>query len=676
MPAERLLTDARYLPYLPLIRVAWADGILTEAEVDRIRSVAAVVHKPGIDDEPVLASWLDPDHPPDAWDFQALDRRLRQAARRLPRDERRGLAELGIALARAEQTEPTAPVRGGLRALEDALGVVGDEATRALLDELGVSEPAPAPAPEAPPFDAGDLARLLDGRYHEVRGRVRDLYATGALKLPGERDRDDLRAFTLAQARVLADQGIGALAYPEVMGASEDIGAFIAAFETLAHGDLSLMVKGGVQFGLFGGSLYFLGTERHHALLPDVAALNLPGCYAMTETGHGSNVRELGTTATWDDGGWDLHTPDRAAWKDYIGNAALHGRMAVVFAQLVIRGEGYGVHPLLVPIRDDHGQPLPGVTTQDCGPKMGLNGIDNGRLAFDHVRLPREALLDRYAQVDAEGVYHSAIASPTRRFFTMLGTLVAGRISVACAAVAAARVALATAIRYGAERRQFGPSGAPEQPILDYTAHQRALMPRLARAVALTFALRDLVDRYVNKNEESAREVEALAAALKAVATDFATDTIQACRQACGGAGYLTPMRFADLKADSDVFTTFEGDNTVLRQLAARAVLTAFRDSLGDNRVFGVVRLFGARAQATLAELDPLTPRRTARAHLRSPEFQGDTLQHRLDQLTWSAAGRLRSRMSAGMDGFDAINECQDHLLALSDAYAARHTWR
>ena len=121
----------------------------------------------------------------------------------------------------------------------------------------------------------------------------------------------------------------------------------------------------------------------------------------MTETGHGSNVQALRTTATYDAETQEfvIHTPDDDARKDYIGNAARDGRMAVVFAQLIAGGEERGVHALLVPIRDEHGDPCPGVRLEDCGAKLGLNGVDNGRIWFDHVRVPRENLLDRYAQV-------------------------------------------------------------------------------------------------------------------------------------------------------------------------------------------------------------------------------------------------------------------------------------
>src|SRR5215217_278227 len=88
-----------------------------------------------------------------------------------------------------------------------------------------------------------------------------------------------------------------------------------------------------------------LPREEHRAKvlawareLADITSLRLPGCFAMTETGHGSNVQALRTTATYDDeaGEFVIHTPDADARKDYIGNAARDGRMAAVFAQLIV----------------------------------------------------------------------------------------------------------------------------------------------------------------------------------------------------------------------------------------------------------------------------------------------------------------------------------------------------
>jgi acyl-CoA oxidase len=668
MTPDPLLSDLRYLPYLPLIHLAWADGGLDADELERVRVLVTEKLRPGIDDEPVLARWLDPETPPTARELVQLRGRMRVAARRMPVSERRSLAELGLALARAEGSEPLAQVALAVAELQDLLGVAGQEPTDALLAELGVVQQEPQPASQVPSFDVGELARVLDGRHHAVRNQVRDLLASGALTHAVEQPRDAHRQWTLGQVKVLAEHGIGALAYPGVLGQSDDVGAFIAAFETLADGDLGVLVKAGVQFGLFGGSLYFLGTERHRALLDQVAAGSLLGCFAMSETGHGSNVRAMGTTATWDGVGFVLNTPDRASFKDYIGNAACHASHAVVFARLIVGDDDYGVHPLLVPIRMA-GAPAPGVTIEDCGPKLGLNGVDNGRLAFDNVSVPRDALLDRFASVDAQGHYTSPINSPSRRFFTMLGTLVGGRVSVSCAAVGASRSGLAIALRYAADRRQFGPAGSAETPLLDYTSHHRRLLQPLADAVALTLANRDLTERYVARTADTARHIEALAAGLKVASTRHCTDTLQACREACGGAGYLDENRLGRLKADTEVFTTFEGDNTVLQLLVAKGVLTEFAGSLSEDRVFGVLRLVWNRARAGLTEW---TGPRLSRGFCTS-DLQLQVLQHRRDTLTWSLAARLRRRVDAGLSAAQALNQCSDHMSALATAWTEHH---
>lgn len=691
-PSDRLLIDPRYLPYLPLIYVAWADGELTPTEVVGVQRLAAQELAPGIDNAPVLASWLDATQPPSATDLLRVLRRVREVAHRVPPSERRGLARLGLALAQAEGVAPDASVARAVAELEVALELAGSDAARSLLQDAHVdwphvhSETASAtPSTPALSVDRGALCRLLDGPHHDVRAQIRDLIGRPPFERRSELSRSEHRAQVLAWLQELADRRIGALAFPCVLQESEDIGAFVAAFEGLADFDLSLLVKFGVQFGLFGGAIYFLGTEHHHALLGDVAALRLPGCFAMTETGHGSNVRALGTTATFDPATDELvvHTPDRSAWKDYIGNAALHGRLAVVFAQLVVGEDRPGVHAVLVPIRDKNGDPMPGVHIEDDGPKLGLNGVDNGRLAFNQVRIPRLSLLDRYASLDASGRYDSPIASPTKRFFTMLGTLVGGRISVACGGLAAARSALTIAIRYGHHRRQFGPDGAREQRLLDYPSHRERLLPALAENVVLTLTMRSLTSRWAGstarattaeRTADDPREIESLAAGLKALSTWHATHTIQEARECCGGAGYLAVNRFADLKADTDVFTTFEGDNTVLLQLAARGVLTSFAASLSD-RWTGIVRHLADRAAMTLGALDLLTPRRTDAEHLRNPSWIADVLHHRVQQLTWSAAGRIRSRVSDGMNPFEATIEVQDHLLELGRAWTEHHAF-
>jgi acyl-CoA oxidase len=422
-----------------------------------------------------------------------------------------------------------------------------------------------------------------------------------------------------------------------------------------------------------------LGTERHHRrYLRDVGALMVPGCFAMSELGHGSNVRDIRTVARFDPATDEfvVTTPDDSARKEWIGNAARHGRLAVVFAQLEVSAGPCGVHAFLVPIRDERGAPMPGVRLADDGEKEGLNGVDNGRIWFHDVRVPRDNLLDRYGSVSADGTYSSPIASASRRFFTMLGTLVGGRISVAKGALAASKSGLAIAIRYGAMRRQFGPSGETEVPILDYLTHQRRLMPPLATAYALDAALKDLGTRYAAQAGaepgDGRLELETLAAGLKAYTTWHTVSTLQTCRECCGGQGYLAVNRIAPLKADLDVFTTFEGDNTVLMNLVAKGLLTDYRQQFGELRFSSMLRFLGRRAGAALQQLNPVVTRTTDEGHLRSIDFQLGVFQYREDRLLASAARRLKQRIDDGQDSFDAFNDCQDHLMELAHAHVER----
>jgi acyl-CoA oxidase len=537
---------------------------------------------------------------------------------------------------------------------------------------------------------AARLQAFLDGRWADAREASRRLLAEPLLHPVAGLERGAHRERVLAQARRLAEAGAPRALYPRAVGGTEDVGAAVTGFEALGMGDVSLWVKAGVQWGLFGGSILHLGTARHHErLLPAVMSLDLPGCFAMTETGHGSDVQSIRTTATYDAeaGEFVVTTPDEDARKDYIGNAACHGRMATVFAQLVVDGVAHGVHALLVPIRDADGEPLPGVTIADCGPKAGLNGVDNGRLTFSDVRVPREALLDRYGAVDEQGRYSSPIEDRTKRFFTMLGTLVQGRVSVAGAALSATKVALAIAVRYGEVRRQFRPPGddADEVRILDYRAHQRVLLPALAR-VGLGGGEVVVVPRddftAAEPDAGERRRLESAAAGLKAITTWHATATIQACREACGGAGYLSENRLPDLRADTDVFTTFEGDNTVLLQLVGKGLLTDYRDEFGTLDTLGMVRFVADQVVGTVVErtaarslvqsLMDRVPGREEATDVRDRGYHLALLTWREEHVVEGLARRMRAATEAGEPPFAVLNAVQDHLLLAARAHVER----
>ena len=538
---------------------------------------------------------------------------------------------------------------------------------------------------------AAHLRNALDGRWRDVKNKLRAELATEVFRPHYTPNTMIARTKVAEQLAIMAAHGAAEDGFRKEHGGNGDVGAAVTQIEMLAMSDLSLMVKAGVQWGLFGGAIENLGTERHHkAYVRRIIDLDLLGCFAMTETGHGSDVQSLETTATYDPATQEfvIHSPTPTSRKDYIGGAAETARVAAVFAQLITGGECHGVHCLVVPIRDEDGNDLPGVTTSDCQYKGGLPGVDNGRIMFDQVRVPRENLLNKYADVAPDGGYSSPIENPNRRFFTMLGTLIRGRVTVGGSAAAAGRVALDIAVRYGLQRRQFSaPDDEGEVVIMDYLVHQRRLLPLVARSYALQFAQNELVARLHDlqtadsPDAEEQRELESRAAGLKAANTWHASTAIQEAREACAGAGYLAENRLIALRADTDVFTTFEGDNHVLTQLVAKELLTAYADDIRGMSPVEWVRFAANFAgdrvlKRTAAETIMQTILDTRQDNeeegsLFNRGTQVKMFEDREEYLIASVARRLQGKAKE-MSAFDAFNSVQDHVLHAAEAHIDR----
>jgi len=536
-----------------------------------------------------------------------------------------------------------------------------------------------------------NLRHALDGQLAEERATARSTFPSEHLHREPGQTMEQAREWVLNRLRELDASGFGSAGLITKAGEEPDPAAAVLAFEMLSLGDLSTLIKSGVQFGLFGGAVSNLGTSWHHdTFMPDITSLKLLGCFAMTELGHGSDVAGIETTITFvpETDEFEVNSETPEATKAYIGNAARDGSIAVVFGQLLVRGRNHGVHVVLVPIRDSDGNDMPGVTTGDQGLKGGLLGVDNGTLRFERVRVPRRMLLDRYGGVDDTGTYRAEITNPNRRFFTMLGTLVRGRVCIAAGGGIAARRALSIATRYGLQRRQFT---APDRPdgvtLLDYLTHQRRLLPAIARSYALGFAQNELTKALVRiqgggeYTERDQRELETRAAGLKAITTRFANDTIQSCREACGGAGYLSENGLVGLRADADIFATFEGDNTVLLQLVAKALLTEYKQVWGDldrvgmvqatARVVGQAVLERTAANVLIDRLVTTARRQSEELALVDRAWHAWAFEERERHSLESLARRMR-RLSGR--NFEAVNRLSEHMMFVARAHLERVT--
>lgn len=449
-------------------------------------------------------------------------------------------------------------------------------------------------------IDIDILANQLLGKWGDLRREIRYEIGTSRYGSDPSKHYTKQRKRTLKNIKNLSNCIFTKVGFPEnIVGGTSDAGGGLAVFEELIFLDGSTQIKYGVQFGLFASAILHLGTEYHHSsILPNVVNFTVPGCFAMTETGHGSDVAHIDTTATYQHDTKELviNSPSTKSWKDYIGNAAKDGKAAVVFAQLIVGEENHGVHAIYVPLRNYFGFPLRGVEIEDDGYKGGLNGIDNGRLAFHNVRVPKKNLLNRYGDINENGEYESPIESKGRRFFTMLGTLVQGRVSLVGAVTNAEKLALLIAVRYAHERKQFPNGTSDEFNIIDYPSHQKRLYTRLASLYGQIGMHQKLVDSFheifssTEPDEEKVSQLETDAAAIKAISTWNALETIQISREACGGQGFLSENRLVELRKDLDVYATFEGDNHVLLQLVAKRLLQNYAEKMRDPELIELVK--------------------------------------------------------------------------------------
>ncbi|KAL1955996.1 hypothetical protein VTO42DRAFT_7896 [Malbranchea cinnamomea] len=352
------------------------------------------------------------------------------------------------------------------------------------------------------------------------------------------------------------------------------------------------------------------------------------GCYAQTELGHGSNVRGLETTATWNpnDKTFTIHSPSLTASKWWIGSLGRTANHAIVMAQLIIDGKGYGPHPFVVQIRDlETHEPLENIYVGDIGPKFGYNTMDNGFLLFNHVKIPHVNMLARFSRVDPVTNKYVRLAAPTLVYGTM--TWVRSTIVLQAGSVLARGVTIAT--RYCAVRRQFQDRDAPptakgENPVLNYKMVQIRLLPLLAATFALHFTGRAMMELY-EQNQTRMRtsngngsngsrgpgpeelkpaadllaDLHATSCGLKALGSTIAAEGLEVCRRACGGHGYSSNSGIGPWYADYLPTVTWEGDNYMLTQQVARYLLKSARAVLAgkgaDNDTCRILKNYLAR---------------------------------------------------------------------------------
>ncbi|XP_012583101.1 PREDICTED: acyl-coenzyme A oxidase-like protein isoform X1 [Condylura cristata] len=534
----------------------------------------------------------------------------------------------------------------------------------------------------APALGLGDtpLHRYLDGDFWSLKNELRRLL--GGCPLFRHRydlNLDEMRALTFQRVKFTMGLPLLKRAVQEQAEKTEHfVSRSLAIGEVLSTADMATGVKCGIIYWLFGGAVSNLGSPGHITKwLQPLQEQKFTGMFAMTERGHGSNVRGIQTEATFDLSAQEfvIDTPCANAEKMYIGNA-MHGNYAAVFAQLITNGRSQGPHCFIVPVRDENGNLYPGVTAIDMMHKEGLHGVDNGILIFDKVRIPRENLLDKFGSVAPDGQYHSPIKNKSARFNAMLASLTPTRLAVTFQALGAMKLGLTIAIRYSHSRRQFGPKAKEEVKIIEHQTQTLRLMPHLATALALTFASRyagALLDQDIFQGKEltNSRPLQALVAGLKAYSTWENLDCLQDCRECTGGMGYMMENRISGLKCDTDVFVTFEGDNVVMLQVVVRELLAQQTKQYQERPLFSLLWNWaesgGDKLRTSFLALNVDTVGNLAFL-LKAVTFRERVLQRAL------VARIYYKVMTKKEDFFSAWNSCLHHIATLSLAHIHRVT--
>lgn len=460
-------------------------------------------------------------------------------------------------------------------------------------------------------FDSKELTLWLDGSSEKIaiRHELEDNFLNDPLlqdKVPAKyKSHKEIYEDAIRKGCIVLEK----LEYLQSIGKS-DMRTYMQSLGGMLG---SAILKDGnpitLHFVMFIPALLGQATPEQQAFwLSRAWSCSIIGTYAQTELGHGTFIRGLETTATYDPKTKEfvLNSPTLTSYKWWPGGLGHTANYAIVVAQLYSQGECKGIHPFIVQLRDEEThEPLPGIKIGEIGTKLGMNATNNGFLGFENVRIPRNHMLMKNSQILEDGTYIKATSDKLT-----YGTMMFVRVVLVQDIASYISKAVTIAVRYSAIRRQSQiKSDEPESQIIDYMTQQYKLFPNLAMYFAITTAANWIWNMYNNVTAELHQgelerlpELHALACCLKATASTDGAKGIEELRLSCGGHGYMDSSNLPATYGLVTASCTYEGENTVLLLQTARYLMKVWRQAVRGNPLPPTVEYLSNLARGTEQE--------------------------------------------------------------------------
>ena len=333
-----------------------------------------------------------------------------------------------------------------------------------------------------------------------------------------------------------AEMGFFGLKIPEEYGGQGmDTRTYVCVMEEICKVSIACSIRISGANSLGSAPLLLAGTEEQKKkYIPGIADGSEFMAFGLTEPGAGSDAVSMTTKAVEDGDCYVLN-----GRKTFITGAPF-AKNTVVFAKTNPEKRAKGITSFIVDMT------LPGVSICKDEDKMGLRGVATSDIVLEDVRVPKSEIL---GDVDMG-------------FVTAMKTLATGRIGVACQGIGVSQGAMAEAVKFIKERKQFG------QFLADFQALRFMVADMEARVQAAKLLVYNAA--YKMDNGEDVTKDAAMA---KYIATETALDVVSKSLQLHGGYGYVKEYAIERMYRDARVLTLFEGTSQVMQMVIAGAVL-------------------------------------------------------------------------------------------------------